>query len=267
MNSLAVNLRRRVLPSSVRSSLHRAWYRLRPPTIEQGVGRGLRFDPGPSNPEYARGSNERPVQDALASIAGEGSVVFDVGANVGFFTVLAAHLVGPIGQVVAFEPVPSNAGYVRRNAALNRLDNVSVVEKAVGDRVGRASLTLARFSGGAVLTHAGRPPDAAETIEVDIISIDQAVSTGAVPVPEVIKIDVEGAELDVFRGLEKTMRDHRPTIICEVDAASESTAAETLSACTDFVTQRGYQVSMLEDSYEGAGWAVHHFVAAPPSID
>jgi len=77
--------------------------------IASGPGKGLYFSAGPSNPEYESGDNEVPVQDALVAHTGDGAVVLDVGANVGFFSVIAAKLVGPTGKVVAFEPVPANA--------------------------------------------------------------------------------------------------------------------------------------------------------------
>ena len=104
-----------------------AWRRLfpaGPAVIGAGPGRGLRFDVGGGNPDFAAGTYEPPVQQALADCLKPGDVVLDVGANVGFIAVIAAKLVGPAGRVVAFEPVPENARLVRRNARLNGLSRL-----------------------------------------------------------------------------------------------------------------------------------------------
>ena len=135
-----------------------------PDTIVVGPGRGLHFDPGPSNADYASGDNELPVQQALVDHLRPGAVFYDVGANVGFLTVLGARLVGPHGAVYAFEPVASNALYVHRNAEANRFAQVQVLEKAVSNRNGRGDLNLAKYSGGAALASVEAPPDAAEIL-------------------------------------------------------------------------------------------------------
>ena len=75
-------------------------------TLSIGVGAGLRIDPSTSNPDYATGANELPVQQALAQYLSPGAVFYDVGANIGFLTIIGARLVEPHGRVYAFEPVP-----------------------------------------------------------------------------------------------------------------------------------------------------------------
>lgn len=260
-------LRRRIVPARVRMGLRGRWHKLRPPRIEVGVGRGLRFDPGPSNVEYGVGSNEVPVQEALARWTGLGSTVFDIGANVGFFSVLAARLTGPGGRVVAFEPVDTNAGFIRRNAQLNDLDNISIIEKAVGATTGHAALTLTRYSGGAVLSDAGAPPDATGTITVEVVCIDDLLADGSVPVPDVVKIDVEGAELAVLQGMTQTLSEHRPIVLCEIDDATDLGATQKLTSCLALLESLGYVTSMLEDSYDGAEWVVRHFVGTPDNAE
>jgi FkbM family methyltransferase len=231
--------------------------------ISTGVGIGLTFDAGPSNPRYGVGDNEIPVQEAIVAHLRPGDVLYDVGANVGFLTVIGARHVGPTGHVYAFEPVPDNADLVRRNAERNGLSNVTVVEKAVSDTSGRGELVLAEYSGGAALSTATRPPDATTTISVELVTIDDAVST-AMPPPALVKIDVEGAEIDVLRGMADTIRKHRPTIVCEIDDATQAAYDVKYRACVDFVLAAGYDVTPLEDSYPGGEWLVGHFVATPP---
>jgi len=257
------SLSRRLVPAPARARLRRWWYTVRPPRVKVGVGAGLRFDPGPSNPAYARGDNETPVQAALAEHVRPGSVVVDIGANVGFFTVLAARLVGPEGRVIAFEPVPTNARYVRRNAALNGFHQVTVIERAVADRGGTAELVLAAYAGGAALRSAGPPPDATTSIVVDVTTLDEAVARGEIPPPDVVKIDVEGAEAAVLRGMAETMRTHRPVIICEVDDGDPTRFDEKHQTCAAIVEAAGYDIVPLERSYHGGSWIVGHFVGIP----
>src|SRR5438132_1248238 len=92
-------------------------------TIPHGVGRGLRFNPGSANAGYLLGTSEPAMQKALLRILRPGMYVYDVGANVGFITVLAAKLVGSAGRVVAFEPVATNAEQIEHNVRLNAFAN------------------------------------------------------------------------------------------------------------------------------------------------
>src|SRR4051794_28059404 len=84
--------------------------------ILRGAGKGLKFNPGGSNPGYALGTSEPFVQDALVSLVKPGMTAFDIGANVGFLAVILARLVGAGGRVVCFEPLENNAEMIERNA-------------------------------------------------------------------------------------------------------------------------------------------------------
>ena len=230
-----------------------------------GIGSGLRFDPGASNSAYATGDNELPVQRALVSVLRPGDVVLDVGANVGFLTVIMARLVGSAGHVYAFEPVPANAALIRRNARRNGFRHVTVLEQAVAAQAGRAELVLAAYSGGAALASADRPPDAVDSIDVEVVTVDIAVADGRVRSPQLVKIDVEGAELAVLEGMTRTIGDARPIVLCEVDAGDADRFASKRQACIDHLEEAGYDVRVLDDSYPPGGWIVGHLLAEPRS--
>lgn len=256
---------RRVLRPLKRLPMAR-WYQDRVTiTLSAGQGRGLRFAPGSGAAHYSQGENEMAVQDQLAADLAAGDCFYDVGANVGFLTVIAAGLVGSGGSVVAFEPVARNAATVRRNAALNGFGHIAVVEKAVSDHSGRESLVLARSLGGAALASADTPPDPAGTEEVEVVSIDDIVGSGSVRPPSVVKIDVEGAEIEVLRGMESTLAIHRPVVIYEIDGPDETTVQAKASVCAAHLEARRYEVGALPDSYPGTSWVVHHYRAAPMS--
>src|SRR5579884_4218264 len=151
------------------------------------------------------GTYEAPTQRLFAQILGPGGVFFDVGANVGFYTLLAAVLVGEGGRVVAFQPASRNARYLRRHVGLNRLRNVDVFEVAVLDRCGVARFDEERGTATGKISDSG-------ALTIQTVSIDQLVDEGLVPTPDVIKIDVEGAEMDVLRGAEAVLRENGPAI-------------------------------------------------------
>ena len=110
-------------------------------TVRAGEAAGARLRLSSSSSVWATGTVEGPVQAALAQALRPGAVLHDVGASIGFYTVLGARLVGPGGRVVAFEPHPLTAAEARANVAANALANVVVVPAAVSDVVGRATLT------------------------------------------------------------------------------------------------------------------------------
>lgn len=230
-------------------------------TVGGGIGAGLRIVPLEGDREIVRGTYELPVQGALADLVREGAVVHDIGANIGFFTLLAARLSGPAGRVHAFEPVPRNAAAISRSARLSGLGQVVVHQVAVGAAGGQGCLNLARHIGGAMLSSVGAPPDQRGTVTVEVVAIDDLVASGEVPPPDVVKIDVEGAELDVIRGMTRTLHERRPVLICELDDARPEGLKRKAEVLAGVLTGLGYALERLPDSYPDAGWEVAHFVA------
>lgn len=190
-----------------------AWLRTGDVTISHGVATGLRFNASGANPGYALGTTEPLTQDALAKLIKPGMVIYDIGANVGFFTVLMAKLTGPTGAVFAFEPMPVTADAARRNAALNQFEHVTVTAAAVGRASGTVKLAIQEESTWAKLDDgSGTSP----TIDVPMVAIDALVAAGTIKPPALIKIDVEGAELEAIEGMRATLREHRPAVLCEM---------------------------------------------------
>ena len=127
-----------VSPDSLIGSGIRAIISGIPPGLEvrvlQGPMRGYRWAFGSGNPGYWLGSYKLSKQKKLMEVLKEGSVFFDLGAHVGFFTLLASHLVGDQGRVVAFEPNPENIKYLNKHIEWNQRKNVTVIEAAIGDQ-------------------------------------------------------------------------------------------------------------------------------------
>jgi FkbM family methyltransferase len=167
---------------------------------------------------------EPSVQEALRRHVAPGAVVYDVGANIGFFSLLAASLVGPTGRVEAFEPMPSSAEAIRANATLNGLDTIRVHQVAVADRSGLQTLLLHSEDSESHLADRGRHRAITGELAVDVIALDEHIENGLVPIPDVIKIDVEGSEIAVIRGLERTLHLRDVTIVCELHETNHEVA-------------------------------------------
>lgn len=158
------------------------------------------------------GTHEVQVEQAMMRSVAHGDVVWDVGANVGYMSLVAARLVGPSGKVLAIEPETSCAAAIRDHAAINGLENIQVVEGAAGDRNAQGQLVVVADSLWSRLSTVGDHDEATHRILVRLLRLDDLEQ----PAPTVVKIDVEGAELDVIGGMQRLLRDVRPIVICEM---------------------------------------------------
>lgn len=219
--------------------------------IATGPATGLLIDVAGSRPSYVLGGAEADMQQFFADSIRRGDVVFDLGANVGFFTLVAAALTGPTGRVVAYEPSPQTARAVRHNVALNDLDYVTVVEAAVSDREGYADLDLRDSEQQAsIVHHAG-----GQMVKVRTVSIDDEVERLGIT-PAFVKVDVEGAEAAVVAGMRDTLRQSRALVVCEIHDATEGLDGPVPSA----FREARYSVSWLDGI--GEDWPPH-LVARP----
>ena len=213
-------------------------------TIRQGMGRGLRFDPSGGNPGYAVGAVAMAEQQLLGRMLKPGQTFYDIGANVGFFAVIGAKLVGPGGRVYAFEPFPNSVAAIRANAARNAFSNVTVVEAAVGRTSGDGMFRLDGASAEFGLIPRGQPAPA-DALRVSVVCVDDLV-LGHTPLapPDVIMIDVEGGEIDVLHGMARTIARHQPIIVCEVHGR----VVEFANACAEVCKGLGYRITQLDGS-------------------
>jgi FkbM family methyltransferase len=146
-------------------------------------------------------------EDYLGGLAAlrEGDCVIDIGANIGAFTVLAARKVGPNGQVYAFEPDPQVCDRLRQNLRLNRLENVTVYEGAVGGKSGNAVFYQHRKNAYSSLHHEvdGRVQAHNQSFEVTLVGIREVIEMAEVPSGiALLKVDCEGSEYDIFNAMD-----------------------------------------------------------------
>lgn len=167
---------------------------------------------------WVLGTYEPHVVQALERYVKPGDCCMDIGANLGYFTSVMAHLVGDKGEVVAFEPLPDNIKVLEENIALEGLTNVRIEPKAVGDSIGTASLLIqgdTDFTGTASLTEFYDWGGKRTTVSVPVVTLDSYVA-GLRKSPSVIKMDVEGAELLALRGARDLLSSLRPILLIEI---------------------------------------------------
>jgi FkbM family methyltransferase len=164
-----------------------------------------------------------------------GAVVFDIGANIGVFTIPLAHLVGPAGLVVAIEPERMNYYTLCANVAINNLQSVVCLRYCVSDETG--SMTVPDLDPNVRQNFGGLELDKPETsmggYPISVIKLDQLDLASSL---KLIKIDVEGMELQVLRGAAKTIEEHRPFLYVENDRLEKS------SRLMSYIASLGYRM-------------------------
>jgi FkbM family methyltransferase len=227
-------------------------------TVPSGLGGGLRMDLAHLPVSHAHvgsiafGNLEASVQEAMLRHLGKGGVFYDIGANLGFFALLGAHMAGfEEGHAYAFEPTPDNVAAIRRNAELNEIPNLTVIDKAVSATTGRAQLQVVDDQSWSKLADYGDHPLTEQVLEVDTVAIDDLIAAGEIKPPTVVKIDVEGAELAVLEGMARTLAEFQPVVICELH--------DTHAEFVEFCRAHGYRAINLEGTIpvEESGASAH----------
>ncbi len=170
------------------------------------------------------GTHEPPVQKAIVALTGEGDTAYDLGAYIGFFTLLLSSRVGKSGQVIACEPNPSSYRRLLKNLRLNRIGNTRCLNLAAAEESGRRLFRLEEddtpLEGH--LTPRNTEPDPERLIEVETAALDDLVFQRGLPAPDLVKIDVEGSETGVLSGMSRVLAECRPVIICETHSCASA---------------------------------------------
>lgn len=203
----------RILPQGVKSVM-----------IASGMGKGLKLCVDTRSEKfYWTGLHESHLQTTIRELLQEGDSFWDIGAHIGFFSLIASRLVGPTGIVHAFEPMNENRDRLRESLALNGITNVNVHSEAIADFVGYAILyahaASLKWSLHERESNAGGQSVACTTID----ALTQQLGP-----PSLIKIDAEGAELDVLRGAKHTINNHSPKLVVEFTDQDRLDRAEKL---------------------------------------
>ncbi len=205
--------------------------------IMQGRLRGKKWITGAGDHGCWIGSYEYSKRIEFERAIPRGAVVFDVGAHSGFYTLLASVLVGPGGRVFAFEPLPRNQTFLLEHIRLNHVQNVTVFKVAVSDRSGTATFQEGQTSAMGRLTESG-----GGGLLVDTVVLDELLSSGQLPGPDCIKMDIEGGEAAALAGSREVLRRFCPTVFL-------ATHGRTVHvACRGLLEDLGYSLRPLDGS-------------------
>ena len=205
-------------------------------------------------------NDERPVVRLLHRAIKDGNIFFDIGANIGFYSFYMGPLCGASGAVHAFEANPTLIPHLRRSVELNKGNsNIIVNEVAVGREAGK-TLELYdpdRIGGSSLFKLAWL--NTTRTVKVPVTTIDEYTKRNNIKRIDVVKIDIEGAELDAFRGMEESFKVCPPwLIVCELASlvgsdshSGDSQAGGSLAThplrIADFLAKMGYEPRYISE--------------------
>lgn len=200
-------------------------------------GYRMKLDMLSGHRRYALGTYEPHICSLIQSCLHGGERVMDIGANIGYLTLLMASKVGTQGQVIAFEPIPTLYDILRENLRLNACDHVYAECKAVSEVEGVAYMQSDTANPLSYVSHLSESGE----LEVQTITVDYYVNALGLDRLDFVKIDVEGAEDKVLHGMIKTLRHLKPNILLEMHANDGSK-----SPGLDLLKQEGYQLQQVE---------------------
>jgi FkbM family methyltransferase len=230
-----------------------AYQRQRPTEVEIGNGTVQARMLVADQVEYARClsfQEDQQIIHAILDRLAPGCVYWDIGASIGIYTVLTAKKVGPTGHIVAFEPEKRSFQRLQENIGHNRLTNVSAYNLALGSKTATMSLVITDVTSSGTHTLVGKkastPPNG-QTIHQQSVQVfpgDKLRQDAGLPLPNVVKIDVEGAEEDVLLGIRETLSQPEcHTVMCEVHFAILAANGQTDAPkrIESFLTDCGFQ--------------------------
>jgi FkbM family methyltransferase len=188
-------------------------------------------------------STDTPEHRFLAGLDVRGKVVYDVGA---FYGLITLHFARNAKTVVAYEPTPFSRERVLQNVALNGFRNVIVRDVGVGSEPGELEFLVDRSKAGTATSDTAlrrkyeKTNDKLERVRAAIVRLDDDVASGKVPPPDVVKIDTEGAELGVLRGMTNILASYRPSLYLEMHGADDSDKRARVAAIVSFLVQHGF---------------------------
>jgi FkbM family methyltransferase len=207
-------------------------------------------------------SFEKPVIEDLVRSLEDDDIFFDIGANFGRYSCLVGTAV-PTAQVFAFEPNPEAASVLRGNLRWNCID-AHVIKTALSNREGETSLDLQEGAERASIQDESGPTS--DSITVRMITLDNLLEREGLPHPSVIKVDVEGAELKVIKGMRATLpiKDLR-LLYCEVHPHLMKKMGDKESELFAYLDEAGFEVEVIDKrdvQYEDGGSEVQKFIRA-----
>jgi FkbM family methyltransferase len=194
--------------------------------------------------DYWLGTYEMDLQQAIQDWVRPGMVAYDVGANIGYVSLLLAKRVGGSGQVISFEPLPRNQERLQKNLVLNAKLKASLVGKAVAAKAGKSSFLVHSSGGmGKLQGSLGKSANFETKIEVNTIALDDFVYEEKNAAPYIVKIDIEGGEADALNGMRRLLSEFKPILLIELHGH------EAAEATWNILTEANYSLFFMRKGY------------------
>ncbi len=213
-------------------------------TIRSGVLRNVRWSMDVRDLDYLLGTYEFAGISALVQNLRTGDSFYDIGANVGYYSIAASKIVGEKGIVFSFEPLPKNVQLLRKHLKVNKIENVYPIEYAVSNKRGNIEFSNSNNLAANTYVATSGIYNNESTIAVKSVTIDDFVESNSAPLPDFIKIDVEGAESDVLEGALMTLQVNYPHILL---ATHDRNVPGVKDKCLQYLKSHGYQWVALKE--------------------
>jgi FkbM family methyltransferase len=211
-------------------------------TVSSGPLRDMRLAVNRNTPNYYWFDDryETEATAMLQKLARPGATVADIGAHIGFDTLVLSRRVGEAGTVLAFEPDPANLALLRKNVEINAITNVRVIDRAVAACTGM----LAFDSQGLTTSHLMAPnePLTSSATTVQAVSLDDLLYKERAPIPSLLKIDVEGYELAVLQGAIRFLSQKKPALLLELHTE------QSMVECLALLAPLKYKFRLLDEA-------------------
>jgi len=193
---------------------------------------------------YYESNYEQENYEFLAKQVKPGMQLIDIGAHIGLFSATASQLTGPNGKIICFEPTPGTYTVLKETLRLNHCHNVTPVQAAVSDKEGEATFYISNTevcNSNSLVRNKGE--NEISGYPVKLVTIDSVVGEYSLK-PSIIKIDAEGAELDVLKGGVKTFQTLKPVLILGLHPAFISQKGDSLESIWDLLETNKYEVRL-----------------------
>lgn len=239
----------RVVPSKTKRKFVRKIYKPLTSTLPEVIELNgmLLYIPRDLAYSYVLHEHEPQTQQIIQKFVKPGMTVVDVGANIGYLTLLMAKIVGPKGNVYAVEPGRDNLSCLRKNIELNGVTNVNILPFAAGAE--RQSRNLYLRKAGTLHSLHENDQAVVETMQVQVVPLDEIVQEKQI---DFVKIDVEGGEIEVLRGMRKILQFHPELrLIVEWNPSALKRAGHETEELPDLLQKAGFHVSVIDEETNG----------------
>ncbi|MGH9970111.1 MAG: FkbM family methyltransferase [Pyrinomonadaceae bacterium] len=226
-------------------------------TSRHGLAKGLRRKGGLAFlPSFIPRSTEMFKEEVfIEALNLSGTTVYDIGGDQGIYTLFFARKVGENGKVVTFEPNPVSHTHIVANIELNGFKHVEVFNVALGEKSGKLTFAFpakdpGRGTADELIKDQILKEPGSRTTEVDVDALDSLIPSAGLPKPDFAKIDVEGLEMKVLRGMRNTLKEHRPQLFIEIHGADMDAKQKNIRQVATFLLDLNYKIHHVESDQE-----------------